>query len=114
MFFDMIGDQYGYGPAIICSSLLASIYPVMIFLSRNAIQPCFDTLYTKIELENPRHHQVKIDRGKFESYKTRVESVKNNDETVSNNKPLGKTRMATTIAERDSTIPGVNIINSDL
>ena len=107
MFFDMVGDKWGVVHAAIVSSLLATIYPAVIFLSRNLLQPFYDFTYSKIELQDPKDFQIRIDRSKYSAVVDRSSTV-----------PHGNVDRSSTVphrnVDRSSTAHHGNISDSDL
>lgn len=65
MFFDMIGDRWGIKHAATASSLLVTVYPIILFYLRKLLQPVYDLTYSKIEFNDPRGFEIKIDHNKM-------------------------------------------------
>jgi len=129
MFFDMVGDRWGVVHAAVCSSLLATIYPAVIFLSRNLLQPFYDFTYSKIELQDPKDFQIRIDKSKYAIVVDRNSTMPHVSVDRNSTAPHLNVDRNTTVplvnmdrnstaphwsVDRNSTVPHVNISDSDL
>ena len=83
MFFDMIGDRWGIKHAAVASSLLVTIYPVILYYLRKILQPLYDLTYSKIELNDPREFEIKIDHNKIVI--TKVVEIKEDGTVLNSN-----------------------------
>ena len=114
MFFDMVGDKWGVVHAAIVSSLLATIYPAVIFLSRNLLQPFYDLTYSKIELQDPKDFQIRIDKSKYSAVVDRNSTAPHGHIDGNSTAPHGHIDRNSTAphhgnVDRNSTVPYGNV-----
>ena len=106
MFFDMIGDRWGIKHAAIASSLLLTIYPIILYYLRKILQPLYDLTYSRIELNDPREFEIKIDHNKIVITKVEIKEdgavLNSNSNSNSNSSRIDDNHTITSIIHNNN------------